>query len=126
MPPAPPLLPAGFRPLAGEDRLPPLLGYALAVEAGKPLRPEDAPARRSEAERLLSEWAFRHLHNRLEDIRAEAAAEARAQLPRPPGLAKLVLANLLALILLGAALWALAVAGLPPSMLLPHLLPPGH
>jgi hypothetical protein len=103
-------LPEGWRPGPAEDRLPALLGFALAAEAGGPLRAEEAPARRAEAERLMTEWAFRHLHNRLDEIRREAVAEAQARQPRPPGFATLLLANLLALAIAGGAWW-LAVRG---------------
>lgn len=109
-----PALPEAWRPDPAGDRLPALLGFALAVEKAAvttPLRVEDIPARRAEADRLLTEWAFRHLHNRLDEIRRDAVAEALARQPRPPGFATLLLANLLALALVGGALW-LAGAGI--------------
>jgi hypothetical protein len=105
-------LPEAWRPAPAEDRLPALLGFALAAEAGGPLRPEEAPARRAEAERLLTEWAFRHLHNRLDEIRREAVAEAQARQPRPPGFATLLLANLVALVIAGGAWWLALRSGL--------------
>ena len=52
----------------------------------------------------LSDFAFRYLHNRVDEIRREAAAEAAARPPRG-GFLRLVLANLVALALAGGA-WA--------------------
>lgn len=95
---------------SGEDpRLSELLAYALAVEAREtaataadeappaPLTPEAIGRLRAQAARELHDHAFRFLHNRVEEIRAEAVAEYLSRHPRPPGLAKLVLANLVAL-----------------------------
>ncbi|PHK96674.1 hypothetical protein CR162_01805 [Pseudoroseomonas rhizosphaerae] len=95
-------LPEGFRPTGAEDRLPSLLSYALAVDAGTDPTPEAAPARRAEAERLLHDWAYRRLHNQLERIRAEAAREALAGQRQPAGFM-----TVLAAVLAGLALFAL-------------------
>ncbi|MFC7539406.1 hypothetical protein ACFQU2_07935 [Siccirubricoccus deserti] len=51
----------------------------------------------------LSEHAFRYLHNTVEQIRHDAVAEHLGGLRRPPGFARMVLANLLALVLVGLA-----------------------
>ncbi|GGG25552.1 hypothetical protein GCM10010964_11890 [Caldovatus sediminis] len=115
-PEAPPRLGA-FRSGRGDDRLTDLLAYAMAVEAHEaaaakgeaaaPLAaPEAAERWRDRATRELHDHAFRLLHNRVEEIRAEAVAEHLGRHPRPPGLAMLVLANLLALGLAAvAAAW---------------------
>lgn len=114
-------LPEGFRPTAAEDRLPALLGYALAVDSGTAPTAEAAPARRAEAERLMQDWAFRHLHNHVERLRAEAAREALAgQLP-PPGFLTLVAAVLVGLVLFAALAWVAMAFGLHlPALPLPH------
>jgi hypothetical protein len=93
-----------------EDRLIAQLAYALAADAAPPAPPtaEARDALRAQAVAALSDFAFRYLHNRAEDIRREAAAEARAAMPRPPGFGALVLANLLALAIAGGVGWVLA------------------
>lgn len=106
-------LPEGFRPAPGEDRLPALLGYALAVEADGTATADAAPARRAEAERLMQDWAFRHLHNHLERIRAEAAREALAGQPAPAGFLTVLAAVLAGLALFGALAWVAQAFGLP-------------
>lgn len=105
-------LPEGFRPAAGEDRLPALLSYALAVESGTAPTAEAAPARRAEAERLMQDWAYRHLHNHLERLRAEAAREALAGQRPPPGFLTLVAAVLAGLLLFAALAWVALAFGL--------------
>ncbi|MXP61945.1 hypothetical protein E0493_01095 [Roseomonas sp. M0104] len=114
-------LPEGFRPAGAEDRLPVLLAYGLAAAAGSP-RPEEAPARRAEAERALEEWAFRHLHNQAEVLRREGAREAIAGLRQPPGFGKLVLAGLVSLLLAALIAWGALRLGLLPYL---HLQLPG-
>ncbi|MBX6373361.1 MAG: hypothetical protein IRZ13_03890 [Acetobacteraceae bacterium] len=105
--PAAPRL-AAFRTGRGDERLAELLAYALAVEAHEaatakgeaPASPPTAEAierLREQATRDLHEYSFRLVHNRIEEIRAEAVAEYLGRHPRPPGFASLVLANLLAL-----------------------------
>ncbi|MBW8268542.1 hypothetical protein [Caldovatus aquaticus] len=109
----------------GEDRrLSDLLAYALAVEAHEaalaaarppaPLTPEAIRRLRDQAARQLHDHAFRFLHNRVEEIRAEAIAEHLGRHPRPPGLPRLVLANLIALAL--AALAAAWLQGHPETL----------
>lgn len=113
--PAASALPEGFRAGPGEDRLPGLVGYALAIEAGLPAGAEDPPARRAEADRLLQDWAFRHLHNHLERIRADAAREALAGQRRPAGFLTMLGAVLAGLILSAGLVWlALHLGVLPP------------
>lgn len=106
-------LPESFRPADAEDRVPALLGYALAVEAGTPLTAEAAAARRAEAGRLMQDWAYRHLHNHLERIRADAAREALAGQRPPPGFLTLVGAVLAGLALFAALAWVALAFGLP-------------
>ncbi|WP_439595032.1 hypothetical protein [Falsiroseomonas sp.] len=111
-PPAPCL--EDFVTDGAEHRLRDLLAFALAVEAG---RPTEREALRGKAEAELQAHAFRTLHNQAEAIRMEAARDQLARLRGGPGFLKLVLANLVALGLLGglaAALW-----------LRPDLLPAG-
>jgi hypothetical protein len=107
-PVAPPLRIGDFRSGRQEDRLAELLAFALAAEARE--RATDAPGAggpdaeaspqaevercRAQAERELHDHAFRFLHNRVEEIRAEAIAEHHRRVPRPPGFLTLVLANL--------------------------------
>ncbi len=113
-----PLGPAAFRTGDGpEERLIAQVAFALAAEAGPGQQPqtrEAVEALRAQASAALSDFAFRYLHNRAEEIRREAAAEAAAGAPRPPGFLALVLANLVALVLAAAAAGALAMN--------PHLL----
>lgn len=111
--------PAAFRLGDGaEDRLIGQVAFALAAEAGAGSAPnrEAIEALRAQASVALSDFAFRYLHNRAEEIRREAAQEAAATARRPPGFLALVLANLIALAiaLAGAAGMALAMN--------PHLL----
>lgn len=94
---------SGRRP---EDRVVDLLAFALGAEGGGPVTPEGVGRLRQQAEATLSEHSFRYLHNSIEEIRREAAAEQLAKLPRPPGFWTMVLANLLALVLFGiVAAW---------------------
>lgn len=103
--------PAAFRASqpGPEDKLIAQVAFAMAAEGGTP--PRDAEAiqvLRNQATTALSEFAFRYLHNRVDEIRKEAAAEATTGAARGPGFLRLVLANLVALGLWGAALYALA------------------
>jgi hypothetical protein len=87
----------------GDDRVVGLLAYALATEAGAAPTPEAIDRHRQTAVTALSEYAFRYLHNTVEQIRRDAVAEQLGGLRRPPSFARLVLANLLALALGGLA-----------------------
>ena len=103
--------PAAFRTSqpGPEDRLIAQVAFALAAEAGTPPRDAEAmQALHDQATAALSDFAFRYLHNRVDEIRKEAAAEATTGAARGPGFLRLVLANLVALGLWGAALYALA------------------
>lgn len=84
-----------------EDRVLDLLAFAIATEAGHPLTPEGLERSRQAAQSALSDHAFRYLHNSIDDIRREAAAEQLAKLPRPPGFGTILLANLIALAIAG-------------------------
>ena len=109
--------PAAFRlGDTAEDRLIGQVAFALAAEAGpgSAQSREAIEALRAQASTALSDFAFRYLHNRAEEIRREAAREATAAARKPPGFLTLVLANLIALALAGAAGVALAMN--------PHLL----
>jgi hypothetical protein len=91
-----------------EDKLIAQLAFAMAAEAGTPPRDADAiRSLRDRARAALSDFAFRYLHNRVAEIRAEAVAEASAASRRGPSFLRLVLANLVALGLCGAAFAAL-------------------
>lgn len=93
-----------------EDRLIAQVAFALAAEKGLDgPPPETVQALRDQAAAALSDFAFRYLHNRVEEIRREALAEARAAQPRPLGFGAAVLANLIALALAGAVgMWMAA------------------
>jgi hypothetical protein len=105
------LTPAAFRSGREEDRLADLLAFAMAAEAGEPPTAESVDRLRRRAGTELTDHAFRLLHNRVEEIRRDAVAEALGRLPRPPGFATIVVANLLALLLCGGALWLAAGSG---------------
>jgi hypothetical protein len=105
-----------FRSGREEERLADLLAFALAVEATEPPTPENVDRLRRRAQAELTDHAFRLLHNRVEEIRREAVSEALGRMPAPPGLATLVIANLLALVLAAAALFgANAMGWLAPA-----------
>jgi hypothetical protein len=99
------LTPAAFRSAAPEDRLRDLLAFAFAAEEGRLPAPDGVDALRRKADAELSAHAVRHLHNRVEEIRREAQAEALAAGPRPPGFVKLVLAALVAFLIGNALLF---------------------
>jgi hypothetical protein len=84
-----------------EDRVLDLLAFALATEGNHPLTPEGLDQSRQAAGAALSAHAFRYLHNSIDQIRREAAAEQLAKLPRPPGFGAILLANLVALAIAG-------------------------
>jgi hypothetical protein len=106
--------PAVFRTGHGEDdRLVAQLAFARAVERGGAAPapgPEAVEALRAQAMADLSEFAFRYLHNRVEEVRREAVATQLSQLGRGPSFLRLVLANLV----------ALGIAGLAASWLASH------
>ena len=116
--PAPVLLPQAFRAAEGEeDRLIAQVAFALAAEEGQPTTPEAVEALRAQAAAALSAFSFRYLHNRVEEVRREAAAAEASRIRPPPSFVTLVLANLLALAVGGAvAVWMAAhpdtIAGL--------------
>ncbi len=91
-----------------EDRLVDMLAFALAVAGRQEITPDTIPVLRQRAEAELASHSLRYLHNRVEEIRQDAIRERLGQLRRPPGLAKLILANLLAFGLAAAALSWLA------------------
>jgi hypothetical protein len=119
---APPALPdpAAFRTGQGEDDgLIARVAFARAVEKGDATSraPEAVEALRAQALADLSEFAFRYLHNRIEEVRREAVASQLAQVGRPTSFLRLVLANLVALgLAAGAGVW---LAGHPE--ILAHL-----
>jgi len=92
-----------------EERLDALLAFALAAEAGQPATPGVIVARGEEASRLLTEHAYRLLHNHLGEIRREAVAEHMAALRPPLGFWGVSAACLAACAVFGAgALWLIA------------------
>jgi hypothetical protein len=93
-----------------EDELVDLLGFALHARAHAAGDPEQTPQTcRTAATAMFHDAAYRYLHNRVAEIRSEALSEHAARTRRPPGLGKLVLANILALLIVGGA--ALALSG---------------
>ncbi|MCB4821073.1 hypothetical protein [Roseicella aerolata] len=87
-----------------------LMAFALAAEKRQAPSDETIDRFRQEAATALSEYAFRYMHNAVEQIRREAMAEQLSRLGRPPGFGTLLLANLL----------ALAIAGLVAAWLVLH------
>ncbi len=101
-----PLALAAFQSEGAEDRLTGLLAFAMAVEAGEAPGASTVERMRARAGAELADHAARATHNRIEEIRRDAVAEHIGHLRRPPGLVKLVLANLVALGIGGAiAVW---------------------
>lgn len=84
-----------------EDRLVDLLAFAIATESGHADTPDGLEQSRQVAQSALSDHAFRYLHNSIDQIRRDAAAEQLAKLPRPPSFGAILLANLLALAIAG-------------------------
>jgi hypothetical protein len=110
-PPAGPL-PRDF--LAGPDtRLRDLLAFALAAEAGRPVPPGGIEALRNKAEAELHTHAFRILHNQVETIRHEAITEQMGRMSRGLSFSRVVIANLVALGVVGVLALA-ATSGEPP------------
>ena len=106
---------AAFRAGRGQDtRLADLLAFGIAAERGDAVTPEAVERAQREAEAALSDFAFRYLHNTVEQVRRDAVAEHLGRLRQPPGFLRLVLANLVAL--------AVAVAAGGWLALHPHLL----
>ncbi|MFZ4408484.1 MAG: hypothetical protein ACOYOH_14155 [Paracraurococcus sp.] len=84
-----------------EERLADLVAFALATEGNHPSTPDGIERSRQAAQAALSDHAFRYLHNSIDQIRREAAAEQMARTPRPPGFGSMLLANLVALAIAG-------------------------
>ena len=110
--PAPGPAPAGhalaaFRAGRGEtDRTTDLLAFAIAAERGLAATPDAVERARREADAALGDYSIRHLHNTVEQIRQEAVAAHLGRLRPPPGFARLVAANLVALAIAGGlAAW---------------------
>lgn len=97
-PPLPPL--SGFQTPGDAHRLRDLLAFAMAVEAGRPIAPNAIDGLRRDADAALEGYAFRSLHNRVEEIRLAAVQEHIGRLRAPPGFLTLVVANITALVLL--------------------------
>ena len=107
-PTAPPRKPPGgvLAPwMAGrpkDERLVNLLAFAMATETGGlVLTPDLVVKLREEAHAELATYTIRNLHNRVEEIRQQAIMDHVGRLKRPPGFIKLVLANMVALVLVG-------------------------
>lgn len=94
---------------AQPDRVEVLVAQALAAEAGE----EVGQSHEAEASRLLTDHAFRLLHNQLGELRREAVAEHLAGLRPPPGFWTIFLAALLASLAMAAiGLFLIARPGL--------------
>lgn len=106
--PSPPIDPAAFRIGRDPDDAATLLidrvAFALAVERRTPPTADALAQLRNDATVALTGFAFRHLHNSVEDIRREAVAEQRLGLRKPPGFAALLLASLLGSALVAAVM----------------------
>jgi hypothetical protein len=100
---------AAFQGAPGADRLTGLVAFALATERQAGSDPETIARLRQEAEVALTDHAFRTLHNNVERLQRDAVMQHLAHLPRPPGLFRLVTANLLALVLAAAGAGWLAL-----------------
>ena len=100
---AEPLRPDPFLADPAADRLTGLLAFALAAERQAEVTPETIARLRQEAEVALTDHAFRTLHNNVERLQQEAVLARLGHLPRPPGLLRLVSANLVALALAAVA-----------------------
>lgn len=107
-PPAAGLAPAHFRAGRSEaDRAADLLAYAIAAERNLPPTPDGIERARQEADAALSDHSIRYLHNNVEQIRQEAVAAHLGRLRPPPGFARLVAANFVALAAAGGLVaWA--------------------
>ena len=79
------------------ERIEALLAAALATEAGE----EQTSAHAAEASRLLTDHAFRLLHNQVAEIRQEAVAEHLGRLRAPPRFLGIFTACLAALLVFG-------------------------
>jgi hypothetical protein len=99
--PTPILDPAAFRSDNPEMRLRDMLAFAMAAEAGGAA--PDVAGLRHKAEGELNAFAYRLLHNRVEEIRREAMQEQIAGMRPTLSFATLVTANAVALILAGMA-----------------------
>ncbi|RYI21515.1 MAG: hypothetical protein EON48_08385 [Acetobacteraceae bacterium] len=91
------------------DRLTGLVAFALAAERQADAAPETIARLRRDAEVALTDHAFRTLHNNVERLQQEAVLARLGHLPRPPGLLRLVSANLVALALAAAGAGWLAL-----------------
>lgn len=98
---------AAFRAGRSEaERTADLLAFAIATERGLAPTPETVELARREADSALGDYSLRHVHNSVEQIRQEAVAEHLGRLRSPPGFARLVAANLVALAIVGGlAAW---------------------
>jgi hypothetical protein len=79
------------------ERVEGLVAQALAAEMGD----EVDHAHEAEASRLLTDYAFRLLHNQLGEVRREAVAEHMAGLRPPPRFWTIFFASLLAALTTG-------------------------
>jgi hypothetical protein len=112
---APEPMPAPRDFLTTEDnRLRDLLAFGMTAADAKPLGPDGVDGARRKAEAELEAHAFRTLHNRVEAIRREAAAEQAARMARPMTFGRAVLANLVAVLIAGAA--AFVAVALDPEI----------
>ncbi len=92
-----------------EQRLANLLAFAMATERREVPNPDTVARLRREAEGALCDHAFRYLHNNIEQLQRDAVTQQLGRLPRPPGMIRLVAANLIALAIVGAIVGWLAL-----------------
>jgi hypothetical protein len=104
--PPPTPLPAARRVLADENDVVVLTAYALAAAAREVPTPEAVEARRNEATRLLTDYAFRTLHNEVTTLRRDAVSEYLAGRQESSGIWRLIGVCTVALMLSGVfTLW---------------------
>lgn len=97
------------RNMSDDDRLMALLVHGLALDGGEAPTGERVAMHRKEAARMLTEHAFRALHNHVAEIRRDAIAEHLASMRPPPGFPALFAACAAAVSLsFLAMLWLLA------------------
>ena len=82
----------------GAHRLRDLVAFGMAVEVGKPATPDAVDTLRRQADAELEAYAFRSLHNRVEEIRRSAIDEQLGKLRQTPGFQGIIVANLVAMI----------------------------
>lgn len=89
------------------ERTADLLAFAIATERGIAPTPDGIERARQEADTALGDYSLRYVHNSVEQIRQEAVMAHLGNLRQPPSFLGILLANLAACAIAGAAgLWA--------------------